>query len=160
MPAAGEKVLVAQVVNGHHQSTHIDLGRGPKDHTLRVAKDQLAIGLDATHDLTRVGIENAIKGGRLSVRGDELHRLVTTHIEGIPVHDGLIGGLANDHGAVCRLDAGLSRDHLTPRRQHRLSPYSTNRRPDTHPQQRLEQEAGNRLGRGRVSAHVASQHRS
>ena len=120
VPTSGEKVLVAQVVDGHDQSTHIDLGCGPKDHTLRVAENQLAIGLNATHDLARVGIQNPIECSRLSTWSDELHRLVTTHIEGVPVHDGLVGRLANRHRTVIRLDAGLARDHLPSRGQDSL----------------------------------------
>ncbi len=143
-------------MNGHNQPTHVDLGRGSKEYALRVAENQLAVGLDAAHDLARVGIQNPIERGRLGTWGDELHRLVTAHIEGVPVHDGLVGRLTDRHRTVIRLDAGLARDHLPSRGQDSLRAHGGGRRPNTRSHQQLPQKAGNHLGRWWVSAHVAS----
>ena len=89
------EILVGNRLRGGHQTGHIHLGCGAKQHTGRVADEHLAIGAQAAQNLTRVGIEHPVQHHSVGIGLVELHRGLAANVETVPVQHRAVAGLSN-----------------------------------------------------------------
>jgi len=89
------EIFVGNRLRGGHQTGHIHLGCGTKQHTGRVADEHLAIGAQAAQNLTRVGVEHPVQHHSVGIGLVELHRGLAANIETVPIKHRAVAGLPN-----------------------------------------------------------------
>ncbi|GGL38315.1 hypothetical protein GCM10009091_20280 [Pseudomonas brenneri] len=96
-PALGE-LLIADIRCGRHQVAHIDLAAAAEHHAIAVDDHHSASALDLALDFTgaRVGVIDAVEQGPVGLLL-EVDSGVAPDVKGLPIEDGLVGGLLDAH---------------------------------------------------------------
>ena len=100
------EALVAYAVGGGNQAAHIHHAAAAKEHAVAIADDHLAWRGDAAHDGAGLGASDAVEGGSAGIV--EVHLGVLAHIEALPVEDGTLAGLVNDHVGATAADGSAA----------------------------------------------------
>ncbi|MDT4843088.1 hypothetical protein FQZ97_770080 [compost metagenome] len=109
----GLELFVAELQAGGDQVAHVDLAAAGEQDAVAIDEVDAALGLDAAGDMagSAAGVVDAVErdplvGAGLGVGAGtlvELHRRVLADVEGLPVQDGLVGGLLDgDRGPAVR----------------------------------------------------------
>lgn len=97
--AAGQEILVADVVRGGDQAGDVDLGVAAEDDAVRVDQPDLPVGAESPEDLRRVAADHPVERDGRGRGLLEAGVLALTDAEVPPLDDGLVGGLVDGEGA-------------------------------------------------------------
>lgn len=114
---AGHEIVDADAVRGGDQAAHVDAGSGGEIHAVRVAQEDLAVGIELAEDLARVTALDAVEGDAARVGLMEVHLRGAADVERAPVDGRAAARLVDVHRGVALADACLTRDDLPARGQ-------------------------------------------
>ena len=98
-------------MRGGNQAAHIDHAAAAEVHAVAIADDDLAGRRDAAQNGAGFGARHAVEGGCAAAGLVELHLGARTDVEALPIDDGALAGLVNDHVGATAADAGLAGCH-------------------------------------------------
>ena len=120
---APPEVLVLDVIGGGDELVHIDDRPGTEEDAIGVHQIESAGGPEGAVDFGGGAAHHPGQHGRILGNLADVHSVSGAHVKGIPVDDGLGGGLVNGHGLPIDGNGDLSLDHIgtggQAARQHR-----------------------------------------